>query len=251
MTMTEGEILAMFLAEKVLRQYRDTPYAEQIAGAFEKLARYLPEDISINTRELEQLESFPSRAVTVQQLEIFNTLARATVSRERLALSYFTQHRDVISDLVVDPYHLGNVNGDWYLFGHCHELAHVRVFLCSRVRKAESLGESFDKPDFTLRTYLEACIGPVKLPPSDGAVTISLLFDAACAPLVRDHVWHPSQRFSTLADGRLRLRLRVDKLETIGRWVLSWGRGVKVEQPESLRSWIRSQAEAILSLSES
>lgn len=246
MTMTGGEILAMFLAEKVVRQYHDTPYAELIADAFEKLARYLPEGVSINMRELEPLEAFHARAVTVQQLETFNTVAQATIARERLSLSYFAHHRDLVTEVALDPYHLGNVNGDWYLFGHCHEVRHIRVLLCSRIRRAGNLGVPFAKPEFGIKEYLRDCVSVLRLPPAAGSIEVALRFDPTAARVVRDCVWHPSQRFKLQPDGTLELFLRVRDIDEIGRWVLSWGTAVTVQKPQALRKWVADQARAIL-----
>ena len=44
--LTEGELVALFLAERLLHQYRDTPYASCIATAFQKLLAALPNEVT-------------------------------------------------------------------------------------------------------------------------------------------------------------------------------------------------------------
>jgi predicted DNA-binding transcriptional regulator YafY len=46
--LTEGELLALFLAERVMQQYRDTPYAKDLATAFRKLTAALPDEVTID-----------------------------------------------------------------------------------------------------------------------------------------------------------------------------------------------------------
>jgi proteasome accessory factor B len=40
--LTEGDVVALFLAERALEQYRGTPYAADLAAAFAKLTAALP-----------------------------------------------------------------------------------------------------------------------------------------------------------------------------------------------------------------
>jgi predicted DNA-binding transcriptional regulator YafY len=55
-------------------------------------------------------------------------------------------------------------------------------------------------------------------------------------------VWHRSQRLTELPDGGLELTVTVAGIVEIRPWILSWGDGVEVLEPESLRV---SVAEAV------
>src|SRR5690625_4125330 len=45
--MTEGEMVALYVAQKVLRQYRGTKFEKPLAAAFAKLTAALPDTITI------------------------------------------------------------------------------------------------------------------------------------------------------------------------------------------------------------
>lgn len=75
---------------------------------------------------------------------------------------------------------------------------------------------------------------------------VELEFDKPTTAWVKDRVWHPSQQFKRLSQGRMQMTLSVaDSREVVG-WVLSFGSGVKVVQPGSLRMAVKQEATRIL-----
>jgi predicted DNA-binding transcriptional regulator YafY len=77
-------------------------------------------------------------------------------------------------------------------------------------------------------------------------VEVELLFDKTTAAWVKDRTWHLSQVTKVLKDGRMRMSLTIaDSRELVG-WILSFGSGVRVVRPDSLRAAVRQEAERIL-----
>src|SRR5207237_5445065 len=72
---------------------------------------------------------------------------------------------------------------------------------------------------------------------SEGTPTeeIRLRFDSSVARRVREAVWHRSQRLVELPDGGVELTFTVAGIVEIRPWILSWGDGVEVLSPSSLR----------------
>src|SRR3954452_22089047 len=48
LNLTEGELIALFLAERVLHQYRGTPYGPDLARAFAKLTAGLGDAVTVD-----------------------------------------------------------------------------------------------------------------------------------------------------------------------------------------------------------
>ena len=72
------------------------------------------------------------------------------------------------------------------------------------------------------------------------------LFEKSTAAWVKDRTWHPSQRLTLQKDGTLRMAMTVaDTRELLG-WVLSFGSGVQVRKPESLRAAVQEEARRLL-----
>ena len=62
--------------------------------------------------------------------------------------------------------------------------------------------------------------------------------DAWAADDVRGRRLHSSQELSELPTGKPRVRLRLNSLEELDRWILSMGTHATVVMPEKLREWL-------------
>jgi predicted DNA-binding transcriptional regulator YafY len=58
-------------------------------------------------------------------------------------------------------------------------------------------------------------------------------------------MWHPSQTFTTLADGTVRFTARVSGLEEILWWVLGIGSNARVVEPKELRERVAAEIRAM------
>jgi predicted DNA-binding transcriptional regulator YafY len=83
---------------------------------------------------------------------------------------------------------------------------------------------------------------------TDERIEVELLFDKATAAWVKDRVWHSSQAITLQKNGQLRMHLQVaDSRELLG-WILSFGSGVRVVNPDSLRAAVKAAAQGIAEL---
>ena len=60
-----------------------------------------------------------------------------------------------------------------------------------------------------------------------------------------DRLWHPSQKFRELPDGRLEVSLRVADTLEVRRWILGYGAEAEVVEPAGLREALRVEAELL------
>ncbi len=143
--LTQGELLALFLAQGVLHQCRDTPFEANLQQAVEKLALALPDEIGLNPAELTAALSVTPTAVTPQDVTVFATLNEAVIARERLELTYWTAERDEVTTRRVVPYHLTLRANDWLLLAYCHRRQEIRTFATQRVRAVQRTREALHK----------------------------------------------------------------------------------------------------------
>src|SRR5262245_47957003 len=92
-TLSEGELVALFLAERVLRQYRGTPYAADLGRAFRKITAGLTDRITIDPGHLAESFSFRSTAPAPFDPGLFRALAAAVAGRRRVELRYYSASR--------------------------------------------------------------------------------------------------------------------------------------------------------------
>ena len=245
MQITEGEIFALVLAEKALQQYRGTSFEQPLLSAVKKIEQSLPDTISVNLAGLEQTISFRTRVESSVNLEIFNTLTKAAAQRQQLELHYRKPGQPKAEARVVDPYHLANINGEWFLFAYDHARKDVRTFVPARVQSVKLTGKAFPRPEkFSLENRLRGSFG---VHSSEGEFEVVLRFNARAADYVREKKWHASQQLRELRDGGVELKLKLTSLAEIERWVLSWGGDAVVLKPKQLAESVRAAARKILS----
>lgn len=242
--LTEGELFALCVAEKALEQYRGTSFEKPLLSALRKMEQSLPDTISINLGELGEAISFRTRAEPILNLEIFDALAKATSQHKQLELVYRKAGSAAPEKRIVDPYHLANINGEWFLFAFDHLRKDIRTFVPARIKSAKQTGETFVRPQgFSLEKRLRDSFG---VHSGEGRYEVVLRFSAKVADYIREKRWHDSQQLRELKDGSLELRLKLSSLIEIERWVLSWGQNARVIQPRELLASIRQAAKAVL-----
>ncbi len=242
--LTEGELFALCVAEKALEQYRGTSFEKPLLSALRKMEQSLPDTISINLGELGEAISFRTSAEPILNLEIFDALAKATAKHKQLELHYRKAGSTTPEKRVVDPYHLANINGEWFLFAFDHLRKDIRTFVPARIKSAKQTGETFERPQgFSLEKRLRDSFG---VHSGEGRYAVVLRFTPHVADYIREKRWHDSQQQRELKGGGVELRLKLSSLIEIERWVLSWGENVRVIQPAELLTNIRRAAKAIL-----
>jgi len=241
---TEGELFALLVAEKALQQYRGTNFEKPLLSAFRKMAAALPDTISLNLTDWEQIISFRTSAEPILDLEIFDALAKATARRQQLALTYRKPGSRQAEPRVVDPYHLANINGEWFLFAYCHLRHDIRTFVPARIQAAQPTGQTFLRPKrFSLKKRLRDSFG---VHSGHGDYHVVIRFNELVADFIREKRWHPSQQLRELAEGGAELSLTLSSLVEIQRWVLSWGGNAVVLGPPELVASVRTAAQKIL-----
>jgi proteasome accessory factor B len=242
---TEGELVALLIAEKALEQYRGTNFEKPLVSALKKMAAQLPDTVSFNIAEWDQTISFRTSAEPILNLEIFDVLAKATAARKQLRFDYRKPGQQKADARVVDPYHLANINGEWFLFAFDHARNDIRTFVPARISNVEATGQTFPRPArFSLEKRLHDSFGVVS---GQGEFEVVIRFDAFAAGYIREKRWHPSQELRELKGGAAELRMKLSSLAEVQRWVLSWGGHARAIAPKELAASVRQAAEQLLS----
>ncbi len=247
---TEGELVALFLAGQVLRQSHGTPFEADLQRAFRKLAQFLPDEVSVQWETLEQAQSFHQTVTTLQDIETFRRLADAVLHRRQLRTRYWTASRDAETARTIDPWHLACIDGDWYLIAWCHLRRARRIFAPGRIREMTETGETFVVPDdFHIAEVFDGSFRVVN--DADHPLhCVRLRFAPSAAKYVREKVFHASQSAQAETDGSLTLELSLRSLVEVRRWILSWGSECEVLEPAELQADIHREAAAIVAHAE-
>jgi predicted DNA-binding transcriptional regulator YafY len=240
-----AETAALVMSRDLLRPAGAGVLGAVVTSAFDKIGRVLSRDA---LRLLDQMrESIGVRAVGAKlqapAAEHVALIQKALLERRRLDMRYYSMSRDEENRRQVDPYHLTLFDGGFYMVGYCHWRKTERIFAVERIRDLKILAATFKVPArFYAQEYLQHTWGIVK----GEVVPVKVIFSRSVARYIRDRLWHPSQKFSDLSDGRLEMTLRVADTLEVRRWILGYGPDAEVIEPPALQRSIRFQAEALI-----
>lgn len=240
---TEGELLALLVAQRALEQYRGTPFHRQLSIAFEKLSGSLRDRIAFSPADELGAVSFKNIGLGRTDLAVFNALSAAVLAATEVTFDYRKPGAGPASARRVQPYHLANRENLWYLVGFDVARGALRTFALPRITAVKRTEATFTRPaDFSPEKFFANALGVLG---GSGDWRVVIRFSAAVAGRVGEREWHESQEMRELPDGGLELRLRLGALEEIGQWVLGWGADAEVIGPPELRRRIAAHVAAM------
>ena len=171
--------------------------------------------------------------------EVVERITQAIGHKMRIQMRYDSASRGRMTRREIDPYRLWYASGGLYLVGYCHLRSEPRMFAVERIKSVTPTEHPYQIPlQFDFDAFIEDSLTVMRGP----RITVELEFDKPTAAWVKDRIWHPSQQLKRLSKGRMQMTLAVaDSREVVG-WVLSFGGGVRVVRPDSLRAAVVEEA---------
>jgi predicted DNA-binding transcriptional regulator YafY len=231
--LTEEDYQALTLAADVLHQYKGARVVQQFEGLLDRLGRavnHLKQPVNNKLIAFENTPYYKGR-------EYFDALVNAVTRRQPLVIRYKKFNRDEIRVHVFHPYFLKEYHGRWYVLGYSEAREAIIVLGLDRIEKLEPAAVSFrENKDLKPKEYFQNTlgvtlgIGPVEY--------IELWFNAHFAPYLKTQYIHHSQYTVRADDHGLVIALRLIPNPELKQLILSYGDGVQVLKPDSLRKEI-------------
>jgi predicted DNA-binding transcriptional regulator YafY len=241
---SQGELVALYFAEKVLAQYRGTPFERDVESAFRKMQDLLPQEVRVSPSVLDDYLSFDAGPLHTPDAAVFRSVLAARRLKRRLLVRYRSLSSDRTTERRIHAYQVFNHRGDWYLAGWDEARKAVRIFALHRIRRAFVTTGSYEiPPDFNFRRYMADAFGIQK---GDKPVPVAIRFAPRQARWIRERRWHRSAKVQEGLDGSLVLTMRVAETSEIVRWVLQFGHEAEVLEPLSLRATVAEQLKTAL-----
>lgn len=245
--MSEAELLSMLIAEKLVRQYRGLAIGRHIEEAFGKILNSFSDIISVDLSALSEAHSFEAAPTTKLDWDTLHKLGRAVSRSLTIEMTYFIATRGVTDHRIVDPLHLRNSGGEWYLIAWDHKRKAARDFLISRIRELTVTNTKFSWPEgVDIEKELASGFGMIR---GSEPIEVEIIFDEYQARWIRERSrFHPTEDRVEMPDGRLKLKMTVTALDGVKRFVMQYGSHAEVIKPEELRQSIREELEAMHSI---
>ncbi len=234
-----SDFLALAVTDKVLKQYKDTPYAKYFDNFYEKLSYIFDGKLSIDIKDLDNILSFYVGPVRKIKEGVMDNVERALKNNIRVNIFYRTGYSGTESERLIDIYHLKNHNGDWYMIGYCHKANQVKVFALSRIIKIKLTNQHYIVPDgFSIDIYFADSFGMFE---SKNIYKVKLKVMNESVRYITEREWHKSQKITYLKNGSIILEFTVNNYTEILFWALSMGSDCEVLQPKELRNIMISE----------
>lgn len=237
---TPDEILALAFGEDLLRTLEGTVFHDSIRSALSKIRAGLGPELSEYLDELGRaFRVLPGPHKSYAHLrETIQILNQAVLGERRVRMRYRTGRTGTVKTRDLDPYRVWYRAGGLYAVGFDHDSSEIRTFAVERIQRIEVRTERFEvQAGFDFDEYMGSSFGIIAEP----ATSVRILFDANWASYVSERVWHDSQKLVPRARGRLELQMQVGGAAELRSWLLSFGAGAEVLEPQSLRDAVESE----------
>jgi predicted DNA-binding transcriptional regulator YafY len=235
-TVSEGELVALLVAQKAVEQYRGTSFEKPLQTAFQKLVSSLGDEASVSLHELSEAISFYSAGVPLGQINVFELLTEAVMSSQLVEFDYLSLRARKPERRCAAPYHLACINNQWYLIARDQSRRELRTFALTRIDDVKKLKISFERPtDFSVSKMLSGSFAAFEAGTTE---RVRIRFDTFAARLVSERQWHKSQAIRPIGQAGIELTMRVGVAPDLESWILGWGDHAEVIEPVDLRDRI-------------
>ncbi|OHB59955.1 MAG: hypothetical protein A2167_06520 [Planctomycetes bacterium RBG_13_46_10] len=193
------------------------------------------QNISVKDRPQERIDSFDK---IFAQLMVAIQNSRVVTIRHYLPL----ERKEIVINL--EPYHLIYNDHTWHLIGRCTYDKQIHIIKLNRIRELTTSNKFFARSErIDIQEYLSKAWSIV---PEGQLYHIKLRFMPVVAHDVAAVKWHSTQKVTFEDDGSAILEFRVDGLNEITWWIISYGDRVQILAPKILRDKVTTIAQRMV-----
>jgi predicted DNA-binding transcriptional regulator YafY len=251
LALSKEEAFGLLLLLHKAMHYYHFPYSHAVLTAALKIENGLRSEVrQFCTTSLRTISIGPAPRTTMDLLDsMFTQLLEAAQKRQVLNIHYYLpfEQRDVVTDL--SPYHLIYAEQSWHIIGESSFHRAVHTFKLNQIKQISPLDQYFvEDKKFDLQEYFGYAWSLLR----EGRIyNVELKFSHEIAADMAEVQWHKTQTVSFEDDGSAILSFRVDGLNEIIWWILSYGDQVEVLAPLALRQRVAEIARRIANSSKS
>jgi predicted DNA-binding transcriptional regulator YafY len=169
---------------------------------------------------------------------IFNAIINKTV----ISLKYEPFGHEVQAH-IIHPHYLKQYNNRWYVLGKNEENnIETWILALDRIKSVQELQIKYTNSNIDWEDYFSDFIGVTKIG-DEKAVEVKLVFSPSQASYLITKPLHETQKNKTLADGSLEVRVKLIPNYELTSKLLSFGAGVKVIEPITLKKEMKKKLE--------
>ena len=238
------ELYDLAVIFEMIKSYDHNPYKTSQKSLLNKIRSAYGDEINDQITDVKEKISFRFNPVKKYDEKIFKIIENALFNERTIEINYIKTDKENSAQRTIDPYHLRNYNGDWYLLGYEHNRKKVRAVSVNRISAVKLTNRYFDIPvDFDVKEYFKYSFGKRR---SSKPIKIVLEIKKEFINFYKEREIHSSQKFKILQNGNMQVALLLNELKEIKDWLLKEGTKISVISPPELIRMIRKDAEEIL-----
>jgi predicted DNA-binding transcriptional regulator YafY len=225
----------------LLQPFRGTPLRDGLESLLAKIEATFTEEereyfgdlVFTHVAKMTPSKDYRRHAASV------GALSRACLEHKKVEVTYRAGD-DQSKTYAFSPYCIAYYGGELYTIGWSDLRNSVRTLRVDRIRTIKPLAAKFERPkDFDPEDYLGRSFGIY----SEGEQEkVEIEFAKEASKTVLEREWHPTQRIEQGPNGKVTLKMTVQGLYEVARWVLYHAPYAKALEPSSLRSLVYENA---------
>lgn len=239
------DLVALILARNALGALKGSALEASLRSGFQRLQAGMSEEVTIPWSDIDEAFSVQSVGMTERDVFLFDRLAKAVLESRELHFDYRKLQDDAPARRRLQPYHLAEIDGGWYVIGFDLERQARRTFAVQRMRSVHLTTKRFLRSrDFRLEDHFAGSFGVWSGEDKGGAnFAVRILFRRFAARVVAERRWHPSQEITELdpAGNTIEITMTLSALEDIARWIMGFGSQAEVLAPPELREMVAGE----------
>lgn len=244
--LSAAELYDLAVIFELVKSYDHNPYKTGQKSLLNKIRTTYGDEINNQILDVKEKISFRFNPVKKYDEKIFKKIENALLDERTIEINYIKTDRENAVKRTVDPYHLRNFNGDWYLIGYEHNRKKVRVSAVNRIATVKLTNRHFEIPgNFNVKEYFKFSFGKRR---SSKPIKTELEIKKEFVNIYKEREIHSSQEIKILRNGNMRVNLLINDLTEIKEWLMKEGTRIQVISPPELIRMIRKDAEDMLHL---
>jgi len=246
--LSRQEAMALLLLVKMAKSV-NLPFKSSLLRAALKIQSSLPEETKRYCNAVLRAISIIGPQTKSLRLDtLFAQLIKAIAKRQAVEIHYYRPHERQCRTIQLAPYHLRYNENNWYVIGKLSLDNAIGTFEFNHIRALKPTCRFFFKDEkFDMDEYLGRAWS---IKPEGRLYNVKLKFSSDIACDIAATQWHSTQTVTYDTDGSAVIEFRVDGLNEIKWWILSYGDKVQVLAPQIFREMLLAIAPKMVKLNQ-
>ena len=238
---SEAELLALLISRKLITEASAGPLADELGSVSKRLGSLLAASLPGRAKP-EDAFSFRWKSIHPTDPLTFEIVTTALLQGKQLSFCYYSPTTSDCTMRTVEPHHMVNYMGNWYLIAFCRLRDAWRSFVLGRMTLCKTEETFFPlRPVAEWQPYLQDTFGIFQ---NKGSFDVVLRFTPERSRWIKGEVWHEGQREEAQRDGSLVRTVPVSHEAEIMMEILKHGSHVEVLAPAWLREKVVKEMKA-------